>query len=538
MREISPMFAQALQHHRSGHLHESEQLYRKILEIVPRHADSLHLLGVIAFQRGRHDLAIDLIGKAIGIKTTESTFHSSQGHAFRESGRLTEAVACYFRAVELTPDDPGTNSNLGNGFREQGRLNEATVCHRRALDIDPNNPETHYNLGNALRDQERLDEAAVCYRSTLSMKPYHSGALNNLGLALKGLGRVEEAIACFRRGLTFTPDNPLLHDNLARGLLTEGIFLEGWREYEWRWSTPGLSGVRRNFTQPQWYGETASGKTLLIHAEQGFGDSLQFCRYASLVAARGLRVIMEVPLPLVGLFNSLAGVDLVIGCGEKLPDFDFHCPMQSLPLAMGTNMATIPCPTSYLQADEASVSAWRQRLATYSDRKPRIGLAWAGNARPHIPAFFAFNQRRSIAPEKLASLFDLPGLHFFSLQKDGPAAPPQFPLINFMDEIGDFAETAALISNLDLIISVDTAIAHLAAALGKPVWVLNCFDSCWRWLRQREDSPWYSSLRLFRQTSAGDWGDVIERVRQELTRYVSSPTKPSRHKVAGSGVNF
>jgi len=272
--------------------------------------------------------------------------------------------------------------------------------------------------------------------------------------------------------------------------------------------------TQRDFAQPQWRGQSAEKRTLLIHAEQGLGDSLQFCRYAPLAAARGLKVVLEVQRPLVRLLRSLSGVELVVEAGGELPSFDFHCPMLSLPLALDTTLATVPSAAFYLQADRALIAAWRTRLAARPGL--RIGLAWAGRSRIHASELAAVDRRRSIALDHLAPLFDLPGFQFFSLQKDDPKAPADVPLTDFMDEMEDFADTAALIANLDLVISVDTAIAHLAAALGKPVWLLNRYDSCWRWLRTREDSPWYPSLRMFRQPAAGDWRTVIERVGAEL----------------------
>jgi hypothetical protein len=260
-------------------------------------------------------------------------------------------------------------------------------------------------------------------------------------------------------------------------LLARGDLTAGWEEYEWRWKTPQMISERRHLAQPQWQGESGNGQTLLIHAEQGFGDTLQFCRYASLAAARGLRVIMEVQAPLVRLLRSLPGVEMVIGRGEELPSFDLQSPLLSLPRALRTTVETIPGATPYLHVDPAAVADWSARINTITSQSPRIGLVWAGNPRNHSPTLAAIDRRRSMAPERLTPLFELPSLQFFNLQKDGPAAPKAFSLIDLMSEIDDFADTAALISNLDLVISVDTAVAHLAAALGKPVWMLNRFDS-------------------------------------------------------------
>ncbi|MBY0578866.1 MAG: tetratricopeptide repeat-containing glycosyltransferase family protein [Burkholderiales bacterium] len=367
-----------------------------------------------------------------------------------------------------------------------------------------------------LEKANRLPEAEAVCRSALELKPDSAVILYNLGIILKKMNRLLEAEKVYRHTIELKPEYADGHCNLAFTLLKLGNMKAGWEEYEWRWATPQMFGARRDFTQPQWRGEAAKGKTLLIHLEGGFGDTLQFCRYAQLAAARGLHIILLVPSPLVRLLQSLPGVDRIIESGELLPAFDFHCPMLSLPLAFGTDLATIPSTASYLQADKAQVDAWHTRLTALSNKSFRIGLAWAGDPRSNFPHLTAVDRRRSMSPELLAPLFNLTGFHFFSLQKDGRKAPNNFLLTDFMDEMEDFADTAALISNLDLVISVDTAVAHLAAALGKPVWVLDRFDSCWRWLNDREDSPWYPSLRLFRQPQPGDWQSVIERVVGEL----------------------
>jgi hypothetical protein len=306
----------------------------------------------------------------------------------------------------------------------------------------------------------------------------------------------------------------------AERLFAQGEMAARCEEPEWRWQTSHWIEDRRDFTQPEWRGEPAPGQTLLIHAEQESDATLQFCRYASLAAATGLHVILEVPRQLVRLLRGLPGVDLVVASGEDLPTFDLHCPMLSMPLALGTTVATIPSAGSYLHADEMQAAAWRTRLATMANQGPRLGLVSAGNPGVHIPAKAADDRRRSIPPDRLVPLFDVLGLHFFSLQKDGPSAPADFPLTDFLQEMTDFADTAALIANLDLVISVDTAVAHLASALGKPFWLLDRFDSCWRWLTGRRDSPWYPALRLYHQSRPGDWDSVIAEVVHDLRRFV------------------
>ena len=303
-------------------------------------------------------------------------------------------------------------------------------------------------------------------------------------------------------------------------LLARGDLAAGWDEYEWRWKTPQMVNYQRGFAQPLWLGEPAEGRTLLIYAEQGFGDTLQFCRYVPMAAERGARIILEVPRHLFRLMHSLPGVTQVVAHGETLPPFDLQCPMLSLPLALGTTtLEAIPATVPYLHADTMQVAAWRARLAAMGHQGVRVGLVWAGSPRKQLAIASALDRRRSIAPERLAPLFTLPGVQFFSLQKDGPAPPAEFALLDVMHEMGDFADTAGLIANLDLVISVDTSVAHLAGALGKPVWVMDRSDPCWRWLVGRSGSPWFPTLRLFRQPEPGDWQAVIDGVRSELAAF-------------------
>jgi hypothetical protein len=292
--------------------------------------------------------------------------------------------------------------------------------------------------------------------------------------------------------------------------------MAGWAEYEWRWKTHQLGRGRRNFTQPLWRGQAAPGQTLLIHAEQGLGDTLQFCRFATLAAARGVRVVLEVQKPLVRLLRGLQGVAQVFAHGEALPHFDLHAPMMSLPWMLRTTLETLPGAAPYLHADTAEAANWRHRLAEIAPDGQRVGLVWAGSPRTDSPALASVDRRRSMPPAQLGALFECPVVRFFSLQKDGPGAPSNLPMIDVMPEMHDFAATAALIANLDLVISVDTAVAHLAAALGKPVWLLNRFDSCWRWLAGRRDSPWYPTLRLYPQPRLGDWESVLSEVERDL----------------------
>ena len=404
--------------------------------------------------------------------------------------------------------------NRGLRLAGQDKLEAAAACYRRAVGLQPDFAEAHNNLGIVLRGLRRLDDAVASYQAGLRARPDSAIIHYNLGITLKELRRLPEASASFRSAIELTPDFAEAHCNLGHALLLQGDMAAGWREHEWRYLTPDLRDARRTFTQPQWSGVPMPGATLLVHAEQGFGDTLQFCRYVPLAAARGLRVILEIPGPLTRLLSRLPGVAAIVPSGAPLPAFDVQCPMMSLPFALGSALAGVPAAPSYLRPDPAHAAAWAVRLGTR--RGLRVGLVWAGNPRRHSAALAEVDARRSLASELLAPLFATTNVQFFSLQKDGPPLPAGLTAIDVMDEMADFADTAALISNLDLVISVDTAVAHLAAAIGRPVWLLDRFDHCWRWLAGRRDTPWYPSMRLYRQPQPGDWGSVLAEVARDL----------------------
>ena len=501
-------FGEAVRLHQAGRLAEAEAYYRHVLAAHPQHADSRHLMGVLAHQVGNDAVAEQLIREAIALEPRMGAFHANLGNVLRAQGRSVEALACYQTALDLEPASATAHNNLALGLKAVGRLDEAEAAARRAIALKPDVAEARAALGAILADAGRLEAAEKDLRAAIALRPHYPEAYDDLGTVLKEQGRTPEAVAAFREAIRLKPDLANAHNNLAMALLAEGAFEEGWREYEWRWKTLRLGQAWRGFAQPQWRGEAGEGRTLLLWAEQGYGDTIQFCRYAALAKACGFRVLLEVQPPLARLLTGLEGVDQLVVQGEVLPPFDLHCPLLSLPLVLGTGLATLTRLPPYLGVDPAEVLGWAKRLG--EDGRLKVGVAWTGN--PNTTA----HGRRSLPLEQLARLAEAPGVRLVSLQKD--ASEPDLPILDLMGEAGDFADTAALIANLDLVISVDTAVAHLAGAMGKPVWLLDRFDPDWRWLSGRGDSPWYPTMTIYRQPAPWDWGVVIEVVMKHLAR--------------------
>ena len=446
------------------------------------------------------------------------------GSALARQDKPDDAIAWFLKAITLQPNHADTYNNLGKVLMDQARVDEAMSCFNWATTLRPDHCDAHLNLSGAFQSRSRLDEALAHARHAEALAPDRIETLVGLGSTFRAQGRLDEAIASFERAIARCPDSrqlPRIHADLAMALLARGDFERGWKEYEWRTQ---VMGSGRDFGVPQWRGEPAVGRTLLIHAEQGLGDTLQFCRYASLAAERGLRVVLEVQKPLLRLLGSLPGVEQVVAQGDALPDHDLHCPMMSLPLALRTTIETIPAGTPYLHADADRIAGWERRLAVQDRGRLRVGVLWAGNAHSGKPRLALVDRRRSIPPAQLAPILDVPGVQFFGLQKDGPNAPDAFPLTDLMSEMDDFADTAALVGALDLVIAVDSAVAHLAGALGQPVWLMDRFDPCWRWLLGRGDSPWYPELRIVRQPTPGDWEPVIARIADDLRGFAAAWT--------------
>jgi hypothetical protein len=431
------------------------------------------------------------------------------------SGDLDEAERVCRSILRMDPRHFYAVHLLATLALRRGDAQECVRIATRALQIDPRHVEVLCNRGAALRMLNRLDEAIADYDRALAVAPDSAEALNNRGVALAALNRHDEALASYSRALEVKPDYGRARFNRGLSRLVLGDYESGWPDHEWRWTGSDTQMPRRTFAAPQWTGrEDLHGKTILLHAEQGIGDSIMFSRYARLVRERGATVVLEVHPPLKALLSSMEGADQVLALGEPLPDVDFHIPLMSLPLAFGTRFETIPAPIAYLTAPPEHVERWRARLA---DRPgPRIGIAWSGSTT------LKNDLNRSIPLAALAPLRRA-AVTLVSLQKeirdyDRPALAEGPSMLTFEDEIADFRDTAALASLMDLVISVDTSVAHLAGALGRPLWLLLPYSPDWRWRLGREDTPWYPQARIFRQPALADWASVITRLACEIPK--------------------
>ena len=586
MMNVEQALNQAVQHHQAGRLAEAETIYQQILIREPSNSEVLNLLGVVLSQQGQYQAALGLIIRAIEINPQASNYHNNLGQVLLNLRWLDEAIRAYRKALNLKPDDPELLNNLGNALNTKGGHKEAAMEFNRAIKLQPDYAAAHYNLGNALsalgqtdaaiaayqnalalkpdlvearinlgnafkiqnrfaeavrefheavklkpnfaeahnnlgnlfNQQQRIEEAIAEYRLAIAHKPDFAEAHYNLGNTLKDRGRFDEAIIAYCSAVAFKPSYPEAHYNLAILLLLKGDFKRGWQEYEWRWKWANFTSPPRNFSQPQWDGSPLENRTLLLHAEQGLGDTIQFIRYVSLAARRGGKIIIGCQAELQRLFRIMPEGCQIVVQGALLPNFDLHCPLLSLPLVFGTTLENIPNTVPYLYADVQDAKSWQQRLDEHSPGL-KVGLVWAGSPT-HDP-------QRFIKLSNLAPLGQVSGVRFFSLQKgeasiQAKTPPAGMELIDWTAELKDFADTAALIANLDLVITIDTAAVHLAGALGKPVWTLLPFIPDWRWMLEREDSPWYPTMRLFRQSIRGDWDGVIKRVAEALSIWTKS----------------
>jgi tetratricopeptide (TPR) repeat protein len=507
----------ALEHHRAGRLNQAEQLYRQILAVQPDNAWALQLLGMIAHQVGNSKLAIQLIERAIAIDPTPADFHNNLGEIYRVNGRLEDAEASLLKCLAINPNFPPALNNLGEVYRERGELERASDCYRKAIEIEPQGAAPYNNLGIATHDLGDPVAAIDLYKKAISLGTNYVDAVNNLATSYLDLRRVEEAKTTFRQALSMDSQNVDAHNNLGYALLMNGEFAEGWEEYEWRWKCAKFPSPRRGFRQPLWNGEDIAGKRILVHSEQGLGDAIHFLRYVPMVSQRSAHVILECKREMTSILKDFPGVAELVTFGDPLPPFDWQVPMLSLPRAFKTRLDSIPADVPYLHARPDDVEKWREKLGP-RDGRPRVGIAWAGNPTQAIDRF------RSMQLSKLAPFAKAEQIEFHSVQKGYAteqlkSPPPGLKIIDHSEELTDFAQTAALMMNLDLIVSTCTSVPHLAGALGRPVWIMVPRNGDWRWMVHGETTPWYPTMRLFRQEHYGNWDSTIARVADELVNF-------------------
>ena len=583
-RAVQSAFAAA----ERGDWAEAERQSRTVLAAKPDHFEALYLLAIIAGRAGRPQHAAELLAKAVAVRPDHADAHYNRGVALEELGRPEEALASYDRALACRRDHVGAHYNRGVVLGQLERTEEAAASYARAVALQPDHAEAHHNRGVALAELGRASEALASYDQAIALRPQYASAYNHRGAALAALGRqVEalqsydraialkpdyagaydnrgvalmeldrvpdalasheralalqpdsaqahyhrgnalralhrhpEAVASYRRALELEPEHASAHWNLADCLLLLGDFVQGWKEYEWRWKFEAQARPTAPL-QPVWLGhEPLAGRTILLQSELGLGDTLLFCRYAEQVAGLGARVILQVQPPLVPLLSGMQGVAEVVPAGMPPPAFDYRCPMMSLPLAFRTDLATIPASVPYVRSDPSRVAAWAERLGAKERR--RIALVWSGSAK-------IVNDKRSMRLSDVVALLR-DGVDWLSLQKEVPQGDAAL-LASRADighlgaELNDFADTAAVLDMVDLVLTIDTSVANLAGAMARPVWIMLPYSPHdWRWLLERSDSPWYPTARLFRQPRPGDWSGVIDRVGAALDAWLADST--------------
>jgi tetratricopeptide (TPR) repeat protein len=500
--------------YQEGKFAEAQQRFESILQKNPTHALALWHLGCTLHRQKNYAGAIATLERARTERPASAEVHFALGSALIATSQAEPAAASFQRAVELKPDWAQAWSHLGHAQGAMRRYDEAEATLRHALTFPTYRADTLNHLGVISTARGRPTDAIEFHLEAIKCNPRFFQSWSNLGNALRALNQLDEALVAYRQSLAIEPKNAFVKFNIAIVHLLQGkLTPDAWLKYEYRWVTLN-SNPQRDFTQPLWRGEESlAGKSILLYAEQGLGDTINFIRYAATLAALGATVHVEVQRPLKEILRSTPGCASIIGWGEPLPPFDFHCPLLSVPLALRTSLETIPAPYAYLAAPPDRAAKWTAQLGAKG--KFRVGFVWRGNPK------HANDLNRSIALEQFRGVFAATDCEFVSLQV-GPNETESATLAahaNVTDptsQIADFSDTAALIAQLDLVLAVDTSVAHLAAALGKPTWVLLPFSPDWRWLLDRDDSPWYPTVRLFRQPALGEWDPVLDVVTREL----------------------
>jgi tetratricopeptide (TPR) repeat protein len=547
----------------SNHLELAIDFLNQAIKNNPKSDSAYYNLGICFQNLQQNEAAIAAYQQSVELNPKNYQAYANLGVAQQAMSQYKNAADSYTKSIALNPHNANAYSNRSCVLTKLNHYQDAITDSHMALSIDPLSSEAHYNLGNALYKSAQYLDAIKSYKKAIELNPQYAQAYSNLGLTYFQIGDFKTAKAKYEHALSLTPNSPEIFNNLglladaernfemaigyfdqaisiqtsyadaywnkSHTLLLLGQYSQAWALYEWRWKCDRYLLAKRNFSQPLWQGnETLENKTILLYAEQGLGDTIQFCRYAKLVHTLGAKVILEVPKPLLKLLKDFESVDALIELGQPLPHFDYQCPLMSLPFAFKTDLATIPSYTNYLSADKYKYAYWKNKLKHAAGLK--VGVVWNGGFRPNQPEVWGVNERRNIPLDIFSASLNRLRVTFINLQKGEPAESeireqaqvfwPRGNFINHADELKDFSDTAALIANLDLVISVDTSTAHLAAALGIPTWILNRYDTCWRWLLERNDSPWYPSVRLYRQTQPKNWQEPLERLATDLQELV------------------
>ena len=552
--------------HQQGKIDDAKLAYQLALQIDPNNFNALQLLGLIELESGRIELSVDLLLKAININPNITNCHINIANAYVKSQRYKEATEHYQMAIQIDPKISQAYYGLGICFDNQNNWDQAIFFYTKVIDSQPDFIDAYQNRGACLEEQKKWKEAIQDYDSAIALNPAYFKAFSNRGNALKELLRFEEAIQsilkaisinpmfveaysnlgvlytelnlidkaieCYEIAISIDPNYHSARFNKSMALLVSGDLVNGFKDYEWRWESKVLKIHKRSYSKPLWLGDQILiGKTILVYCEQGLGDTIQFCRYLIKLSNLARQVIFEVDESLKEIIATLNCQVALITKGSDLPEFDYHCPLMSLPHAFNTTLQDLPLEENYLCVDSSKSHYWKNKISLNSQSpKIRVGLVWSGGFKAE-GLFRSFNGKRNIPLENFA-VFNNIDVAFFSFQKGEPAESelnylqemnwhgPQ--ITHWVSELNNFSDTAALLDQMDLIITVDTAMAHLAGAIGKPVWLLNRFDTCWRWFLERNDSPWYPTMKIYRQEQHGNWNTVLERVYHDLIDFCQS----------------
>ena len=521
---LKPDYAEAYNNqgfvlHELQHFDEALISFNQAIHLKAGYAEAYNNLGNTLKALQRLQEALASCDQALAFDPNYVLALNNRGVILQVLKRFEEAIVSFNKAIALHPDYPEAYYNRGIALNELKHLAQALASYEHAIALKPDFVEAHNNRGKVLKELARLDEALASYNNAIAVSPKHPDAYSNRGFIFQEMKRLGEALASYDQAIALKPDYTEALWNKAIALLLTGDFTQGWPLYEQRWDNKTLELKKRIVPQPLWLGiEPLNGKTILLHAEQGFGDTIQFCRYAKLVSALGARVILEAPSALMPLLSGLEGIDVLVQVHQPLPDFDYHCPLLSLPLAFKTTVQTIPGSGPYLKADQTKLLAWKEKLG--QKIRPRIGLVWSGNPKHKN------DSNRSMTLQQLQAClpdgYDYISLHKEVKTSDQEILDNQVTIRTFSHELNDFSDTAALCELMDVVISVDTSVAHLASALGKETWVLLPYAPDWRWLLDRQDSPWYQSVRLYRQDEQRDWNNVLISVAADLTKRLAT----------------